>query len=124
MASAKCRAKDPERHESFRRAYKIKNPEKVAQIMRNMAAKRRGAKGCHTADDVLGIFKKQGGLCANCKTILIASGAGKFHSDHINPIAKGGSNYKENIQCLCPTCNLRKNAKDPIVWARENGRLI
>lgn len=25
---------------------------------------------------------------------------------------------------LCPTCNLRKHAKDPIAWANENGRLL
>jgi 5-methylcytosine-specific restriction endonuclease McrA len=40
------------------------------------------------------------------------------------PLARGGSNDRLNLQCLCPQCNLSKNAKDPIAWAREQGRLL
>lgn len=84
----------------------------------------RAANGKHTNADVMVIFSAQKGLCANCQAKLLKSGAGKFHADHIMPLALGGSNWPENIQCLCPACNLRKQAKDPIIWAKENGRLL
>jgi 5-methylcytosine-specific restriction endonuclease McrA len=32
------------------------------------------------------------------------------------PLKLGGSNWPENLQLLCRTCNLRKNAKHPDVW--------
>jgi 5-methylcytosine-specific restriction endonuclease McrA len=47
-----------------------------------------------------------------------------FHVDHKIALANGGTNDRSNIELLCPPCNLRKHAKDPIVWARENGRLL
>lgn len=49
---------------------------------------------------------------------------GVFHRDHRRALADGGTNNIGNIELLCGTCNLRKHAKDPIAWARENGRLI
>ena len=43
----------------------------------------------------------------------------KYHLDHINPISKGGLNVDENIQILCPACNLSKGAKDPMEWIKN-----
>lgn len=49
--------------------------------------------------DVLSI-----GLCALC-------GATEFLSiDHIKPVLLGGTNDRENLQCLCRSCNSRKGA--------------
>lgn len=104
--------------------YYATNPEKFAERNRNRRARKRNAEGKHTAADVRAIFEKQQGLCANCIEKLFKSGKQKFHVDHIMPLARGGSNWPYNIQCLCPTCNLSKNAKDPIRWAQENGRLL
>lgn len=105
-------------------AYRLANPEKCADYDRNRRARETGAEGRHTADDVARIFEKQRGLCANCHAKLFKSGKQKFHVDHIIPLARGGSNWPSNLQCLCPTCNTSKHAKDPIEWAQQNGRLI
>jgi 5-methylcytosine-specific restriction endonuclease McrA len=32
----------------------------------------------------------------------------KFHVDHIIPIDEGGRSIPENLQLLCPSCNLHK----------------
>jgi 5-methylcytosine-specific restriction endonuclease McrA len=103
---------------------KRENPEQSAAYSRNRRARERKADGKHTAADIARIFDRQNGRCANCHDRLVKSGKQKFHVDHIVPLAKGGSNWPANLQCLCPACNLRKHAKDPIEWAKSNGRLL
>ena len=70
--------------------------------------------------DVINMLSKQNNKCATCQTDI----ASNFHVDHIMPIALGGNNWPSNLQCLCPSCNLRKNAKHPDDWAKENGKLL
>lgn len=83
-------------------------------------ARVRNAKGSFTADEILSLHKLQRGRCASCRNKL----GPRFHRDHRMPIALGGSNSIDNIELLCAGCNLKKNAKDPIVWANQNGRLL
>lgn len=105
-----------------RRALRDKlNPEGRRARDRNRSARKRNAAGSHTADDVLRLFELQCGKCATCRRKV--SFAAK-HVDHVKPLARGGENGRHNLQILCASCNLRKNAKDPIDWARENGMLL
>ena len=78
--------------------------------------------GSFTSAQVGTLYVRQKGLCAEptCRVAL----NGKFHRDHKNPLALGGSNDISNIQLLCAPCNIRKRSKAPDIWARENGRLI
>lgn len=80
----------------------------------------KGAEGSHTHMDVIRLKSLQRNKCACCKKSL-SSG---YHVDHVQPISKGGSNGPSNLQILCPNCNLRKGAKDPIEWRRQQGMLI
>lgn len=59
-----------------------------------------------------------------CIACLVDLNEAGYHLDHIYPLALGGEHADSNIQLLCPTCNRLKNAKDPIEWAQENGRLL
>lgn len=102
----------------------LKNPERSQVIRKASKARRRSreleASGQFSPGDISALFELQIGRCASC-AISIRNG---YHVDHIVPISKGGSNDFYNIQLLCPECNLRKHAKDPIRWANENGRLL
>lgn len=100
--------------------YKSLDPEILKVLRRNAKAKRKSAEGEHSLGEITDLFERQKGKCANCRKGL----KGGYHADHIVPIALGGSNYISNIQLLCPTCNLKKHAKDPVEWANENGRLL
>lgn len=86
----------------------------------NRRARVRKAQGTHSASDVQVILKGQRWKCAVCKADLKRG----YEVDHVQPIALGGSNWPENLQCLCPPCNRRKHAKDPIAFAYELGRLL
>ena len=117
-------AANAERIKARSAEYRNANPDKNATNSRNRRARKRNADGKHTAADIRAIFDKQQGLCANCQTKLFKSGSKKYHIDHIMPLALGGSNWPENLQCLCPSCNLSKGAKHPDEWAAANGRLL
>jgi 5-methylcytosine-specific restriction endonuclease McrA len=138
-SSRKYRESNPEKVSSATRAWQKANPERVAEngrrwekenpdSVREYNHRRRTrkicAEGSHTASDVRVIFEAQRGLCANCPRKLVKSGKNRYHVDHIQPLSRGGSNDKYNLQCLCPECNLRKHAKDPLDWAKENWRLL
>ena len=87
-------------------------------------ARRRSAKSAsqsnYTRSDVLNLFLKQKGKCVGCLRRITKG----YHVDHVKPLSRGGSNAANNIQLLCQPCNQRKHAKDPIVWARQSGRLL
>lgn len=94
------------------------NPEKIK--IKNQ--KRRTAKstGSLTATHIKAMYISQKEKCPVCKKSI----KDKYHIDHVTPLAKGGSNDIENIQLLCPFCNLSKGAKDPIEFMQSRGFLL
>ena len=105
-------------------AWRVENPEKFRRSVRATSARRRARKlkagGKYTTADVQRIYKAQGGKCACCREKVGTD----YHVDHIQPLAKGGSNSPSNIQILCPPCNKSKNAKDPIEFMQSRGFLL
>ncbi len=98
------------------RKYRSKHPEKVREWYQNRRGKKVGRLPNGT---VAGLLIKQGNRCAACKKKL-----GRYHVDHIEPISKGGKHKADNVQILCPSCNVRKSAKDPIKFMQEMGFLL
>lgn len=70
------------------------------------------------------LYQRQKGRCTDCGERLILIGPAPCHSDHIIPLARGGSDDIRNLQLLCAPCNLRKGSRDPIEHARKLGRLL
>lgn len=93
---------------------RLKPGRKAAKAHRRLAGKIQ-------AGFVERLMVMQKGKCACCRTSI----KGKpYHLDHIMPIAKGGDNSNANLQLLCPTCNLTKNAKHPIDFMQSRGFLL
>lgn len=114
-------ARDPSKKLAVNKKWRDTHPEQRRVSDRNKKARRRAAPGSHTAQDVAAIRVKQKGRCANCTVDLLKSGE---HVDHVKPLALGGENGAKNLQLLCPTCNMRKGAMDPIAFAARMGRLL
>jgi len=53
------------------------------------------------------ILKRHGHKCALCDQALSGN---EYHLDHIQPFSRGGTTTKENLQPLCPRCNLTKGS--------------
>lgn len=100
--------------------WRKRNPEKTSMYARATAAKRRSAEGRYTSADVERLMAMQKGRCAYCAGSIIDS----YHIDHVMPLALGGTNWPDNLQLLCPPCNLAKGAKHPVDFAQTQGLLL
>lgn len=108
------RARRPEAYASERaRAWAAANPEKRKAIAHQYKAKRRSQEEGGISGGVLAAWTlEQPKVCFYCDVDC----AGNYHIDHFMPLARGGAHVLTNLRIACPTCNLRKNAKDPAEW--------
>jgi len=97
--------------------YRSKNPEKVKEWSQKRSA---GKTGRLPKGFIAWLKEQQKNLCVICSQNL----PDNYHVDHIYPISKGGKHEPQNIQLLCPSCNVKKAAKDPIEYMQSVGYLI
>ena len=108
-----------EKNQDKAKRYRQSRSKDYATHARNRRARILLNGGEHTQGDIDKIYDLQSGRCALCKSALSS-----YHVDHVYPLAKGGSNGPENLQILCPSCNMKKNDSDPIEYAQRNGFLL
>ena len=78
-----------------------------------------GAIGSHTTADIKALLLEQNN---QCKAIWCGSSLENgYHVDHIVALSRGGSNGVENLQVLCPRCNLQKHTMFMQEWSLKNG---
>lgn len=94
-------------------SYRIRR--RVAQ--QKYKARKLGASGAHTREDILRQCDSQRGLCWWCGKPV----GDDWHADHLIPLSRGGSNGAENIVIACRHCNQSKNNRLPHEWI---GRLL
>lgn len=100
------------------KAWCKKNPEKLRVYSQRRYARKMGAEGIFTVQDVELQYRSQKGLCWWCGESLDPD---DYHIDHRIALDRGGTNWPNNICISCPRCNLSKGRKLPHEW---NGRLL
>lgn len=120
MLSSLWYRRNKERKRMTDAEWRRSNPALARGIRERRWAREKSAPGSYTAADIAALLKMQRSRCAGCGRHI----GRRYHVDHIVPLALGGSNYPENLQLLCPSCNTAKGAKHPARWAVDRGRLL
>jgi 5-methylcytosine-specific restriction endonuclease McrA len=97
--------------------YRKNNPEKVREFALRRKSRSYGRLPRGFIKQLLLLQKNK---CVICRTDV----SKKYHVDHVIPLAKNGEHKPDNIQILCPSCNVRKSSKDPINYMQSLGFLL
>lgn len=96
-----------ERQRARERQWQIDNPERAAELNRRGAmrryARKKGAAGNATADQIAARWDMWGGKCWMC-------GDDAAQTDHVIPLNDGGSDWPSNQRPACASCNREKAA--------------
>ncbi len=108
------RLRDPERAKKKYQRRREANPEKCIADVETRRARMLNAEGEFAGHDVVALLKTYGRVCFYCCEKIK-----KFHLDHFIPLARGGTNWPDNLVIACRPCNLSKGAKLPWEWMPE-----
>jgi len=97
--------------------YQRDNPEQFRSVQHRRRAREIGAEGSFTGQDIINLYNEQNGRCGYCGITLYD----EFDIEHMNPIARGGSNWPENLILACSPCNASKHAKTHDEWKAVRG---
>lgn len=100
-AHAAQRRAHPEKARAATRAWRAANPERWAEVQRLNALRRKSGRD---PDAIPYLEHVRHDPCAYC-------GEPSASIDHIQALARGGSNCWDNLTAACGSCNSRKHAK-------------
>ena len=67
------------------------------------------------------LMRRQGNRCVYCGCRLAVYNC---EIDHMDPVIRGGSNDKDNLQVLCRPCNMRKGPQTDQEFRKRYARLV
>lgn len=97
------KSRNPEKIKAYFKEWKHNHKESIKAYNQNRRAYELNAEGSFTPKEWEAKKLEHGNVCANCGT------SGKLTVDHIIPLSRGGSNWIDNIQPLCLSCNCMKH---------------
>lgn len=109
-----------EKHRLYQSEYQKLNPEVKRKAQSLRRARNYLADGSFTTKEIKELLIKQDNLCAVCKCDLTLG----YQIDHKTPLSRGGSNWIDNIQLLCPADNRQKNASTDYEYRVKLGLVI
>lgn len=119
--ASEWRKNNPERLKDSSRIWRKENPDLNTLKSQRYRARKLQTGADLPKDTIKSLMVLQRGKCAVCKVSLAEAGR---HLDHIMPLALGGLHSSENVQLLCPPCNLTKHAKHPVEFMQQKGFLL
>lgn len=99
-------AENKEKLINKQKLWKKRNPEKVHISQVHRRARKMKAEGSYTIEEWKSLKDYYGNICLCCKKTELEI---KLTEDHIISLFNGGTNYINNIQPLCQSCNSSKN---------------
>ena len=114
--SAKYHLKNRERNLARVATWQSENKSKVKSIKQSYKHRRRCLEeGGISSKDLMNWKNSQEKICFWCD----GQCEDDYHVDHIYPLSKGGKHDQINLCISCPSCNVKKNAKDPYEFLEE-----
>lgn len=104
-----------DRAKEINRRSRLKNINRVLFSNRIRRARKFGAAGSHTFQEIQLVYQYQQGKCFHCGIEF----NGKYTEDHVIPLVRGGTDYIENIVLMCRSCNSRKGTRLLHEWHPE-----
>lgn len=103
--------KEGQSKQIYHSGYCHRHPKRIAHLKAREYARKRQAAGSHTFEEWENLKIEFDHKCAFCRS------QEKLTKDHIIPLSEGGTDYIDNIQPLCKSCNSKKwkhiNYKNP-----------
>jgi len=90
--------------------YQKDNPDRARANSNRRRARKMSAAGDATAEQIAARWEVYGNTCYIC-------GGPAEATDHVKPLAKGGSNWPANLRPICTHCNAVKGHQWPYVFS-------